>query len=622
MTTQWRASGDGQSTSQSVDDMVRVLHEEIDRLPVNYRAAVVLCYLQGLTHDQTADQLGWPVGTVRSRLARARDRLRIGLTRRGMAPSVLPALLLGSAPARDTTFASISVPAALVEATTHGAMRAGLGSAAVAGIVSAEAVTLLRSALRCMIITKVTSVTAAVLSTGLIVTGAGLMAYTRRGQATTLKSGRSHEQAPHESAQKNVGKKAGDAKTPEDQLDALLREFDETVESNRRAAPKGNLSAAKQAQFQANSDKLRGIKGRLLDLATRYPRSNAAEQALVYLAAEVSFEPEAKKARELLARDYTRSDRLKVLLTRRLELYWASEAVEDLLRNVLEQNPYREIRGLACYWLAEVLTYRYQMLRLWPMQRPQIREMWRRRFSQQDLERVEKQDPKSLQAEVARLYERVITEFPFVQNNDTRTERPPSILGEVAGYLPAVAKVHLDELRRFSAGKPAPEIRGIDLDDKPLKKTDYRGKVVVLFVAGFGRPFAAPPERAPAHIVGIFRQLAKTMEGKAVAFLGVVENQSRTVQEGSRGEWLADPLLVGSQPGAPTGTRHPMDSDRSAWTNPHGMGCRSARLVCDRSAGSHPLHTGVRTRLAREGCHNASRGRRKVSSGESSLIND
>ena len=325
-------------------------------------------------------------------------------------------------------------------------------------------------------------------------------------------------------AQETVGKKSADAKTPEDQLDALLREFDATVESNRRAAPRGNLPADKQAQVQGEfRPSYARIKGRLLWIWRRVKaRTNAAER-FVFLAAEVSFEPGATKARELLARDYTHSDRLKALLTRRLELYWASQGVEDLLRNVLEQNPYREIRGLACYWLAEVLTYRSQMLRLSPIQSPRIIEMWCQRFSQQDLDRIEKQDPKSLEEEIARLYERVITEFPFVQNNDTRTERPPSILGEMAGYLPTVAKVHLDELRRYSAGKPAPEIRGVDLDGKPMKLTDYRGKVVVLFVSGFGRPFAAPPERAPAHIVGILRQIAKSTEGKPVAFLGVVE---------------------------------------------------------------------------------------------------
>jgi RNA polymerase sigma factor (sigma-70 family) len=63
-----------------------VLHEEVDRLPATYRSAVVLCYLEECTNEQAAALLRWPVGTVKSRLARARELLRARLTRRGLAP--------------------------------------------------------------------------------------------------------------------------------------------------------------------------------------------------------------------------------------------------------------------------------------------------------------------------------------------------------------------------------------------------------------------------------------------------------------------------------------------------------------------------------------------------------
>ena len=63
-----------------------VVQEEVRRLPEKYRAVVVLCYWQGLTQEQAAAQLGCPLGTVRSRLARARNLLRRRLTRRGLAP--------------------------------------------------------------------------------------------------------------------------------------------------------------------------------------------------------------------------------------------------------------------------------------------------------------------------------------------------------------------------------------------------------------------------------------------------------------------------------------------------------------------------------------------------------
>ena len=55
--------------------------------PGRYRAAVVLCCLEGLTQQQAAQHLGWPLGTVQSRLARGRERLRVRLMRRGLAPS-------------------------------------------------------------------------------------------------------------------------------------------------------------------------------------------------------------------------------------------------------------------------------------------------------------------------------------------------------------------------------------------------------------------------------------------------------------------------------------------------------------------------------------------------------
>ncbi len=47
-----------------------IVQEEVRRLPEKYRAVVVLCYWQGLTHEQAAVQLACPLGTVRSRLAR------------------------------------------------------------------------------------------------------------------------------------------------------------------------------------------------------------------------------------------------------------------------------------------------------------------------------------------------------------------------------------------------------------------------------------------------------------------------------------------------------------------------------------------------------------------------
>jgi RNA polymerase sigma factor (sigma-70 family) len=78
------------TTSPSVDstaglrEVVPIVAEEIDRLAAKFRDPVVLCFYEGHTHAEAAERLGWSVGTVASRIARAKDRLRARLTRRGV----------------------------------------------------------------------------------------------------------------------------------------------------------------------------------------------------------------------------------------------------------------------------------------------------------------------------------------------------------------------------------------------------------------------------------------------------------------------------------------------------------------------------------------------------------
>src|SRR5262249_44505159 len=74
----------GPSLDEAWAEVQPVLHEEMEKLAEKYRSALVLCYLEEKTHEEVARVLGCPLGTVRSRVSRARKLLQERLIRRGL----------------------------------------------------------------------------------------------------------------------------------------------------------------------------------------------------------------------------------------------------------------------------------------------------------------------------------------------------------------------------------------------------------------------------------------------------------------------------------------------------------------------------------------------------------
>jgi RNA polymerase sigma factor (sigma-70 family) len=151
----WRAEAIDEN---SIDDLGPLVDEEVNRLPEKYRAPFVLCCLEGKTNADAARMLGCPRGTVLSRLARARSKLRARLRRRGVVPAVLGALVSGE------NTASAALPARLLGAAVHNAMHFASGQTSS----TAQTVVLAKGVMKAMFISKLKTLAVVVVAIGAI----------------------------------------------------------------------------------------------------------------------------------------------------------------------------------------------------------------------------------------------------------------------------------------------------------------------------------------------------------------------------------------------------------------------------------------------------------------------
>jgi RNA polymerase sigma factor (sigma-70 family) len=179
-------------------DLRRVLDDAVARLPEKHRLPFVLHYLQGEAVDTVAGRLGWPRGTVATRLARARAQLRQGLARQGVTLSAAGLASLGCG-----TLAA-AVPPRLVAEVVRTVAPGVTGAA------------LLQGGLNAMVSMKWKCVIAAVLVAAAACTGAGLL------------SAGAREERPAPAAARPVVEKGGEkprrAEDIEEQIYRALRE--------------------------------------------------------------------------------------------------------------------------------------------------------------------------------------------------------------------------------------------------------------------------------------------------------------------------------------------------------------------------------------------------------------
>jgi RNA polymerase sigma factor (sigma-70 family) len=160
-----RATAESRDELDPTESWAR-LYEQIDRMPEKYREPVVLCYLEGLTTEAAAERLGCPKGTILSRLARAKERLRAGLARGNFS---LPAILLAERSPSPTAKASTS--AYLFEGTIRTSLRSVEGLPAATALSSAKAVALANGVILAMKTAKVKTYASVLLTCAFLVVG-------------------------------------------------------------------------------------------------------------------------------------------------------------------------------------------------------------------------------------------------------------------------------------------------------------------------------------------------------------------------------------------------------------------------------------------------------------------
>lgn len=356
-------------------------------------------------------------------------------------------------------------------------------------------------------------------------------------------------------------------KSVAEQYDQIKSQFEAELAASRR--PAGNADDARPKAVivpKSPIDLVTEYPRKMVDLAESRPGDRAARDALLWVIDRPSigdsggpYRDQFARAAALLVRHHGDDpDAVRVGLTIDSVL---TPQREVLLLGFYATAKNREAKGLARLALARYLARKAQAVvyARSAQGRPKLRLMGGGKVREVELTDVQyadhlqmrQYDPLAVKAEAERLFQEVIAEYGDIPYGTRRRRGMEAMLKQSVPKkkdgkpltaeerreteetlardkrtLGQEAEDRLDVMLNLAIGKPAPEIEGVDMDGKPLRLSDYRGKVVVLAFWGAGCPgnwkALVPHER----------ELVERLKGQPFALLGVAcEEKKDTARE-------------------------------------------------------------------------------------------
>jgi polysaccharide biosynthesis/export protein len=236
------ATADHSSDPSDIQDLGPLLQAEVERLPDHLRAVIILCYWEGLTHEQAAARLGCPLGTVRSRVARARSLLHRRLSRRGL-ESVAGVMLAAFESPAFLKASALEIPANLVSSTVQLSKQVAAGGS-LARLTSPGIVSLVHNVIGRMFMTKLktTAVWLLVIAAGGY--GLSLAAPQSGGKGRGPHDARAHPEAAKSKTQPPINAMAQYVVEPPDVLRIQVLEAlpGRPISGERVVRPDGRIS--------------------------------------------------------------------------------------------------------------------------------------------------------------------------------------------------------------------------------------------------------------------------------------------------------------------------------------------------------------------------------------------